>query len=58
VILLLNLGYALKRGGVRWRDFDTLYKEEADPWSIGDATLERYDLYVMANRCKRARARC
>lgn len=56
VIFVLNLAYALKRrGGVQVeRDFDALYKQEADPWSIGDASHERYDLYLgLVNRWKR-----
>src|SRR5437588_7080744 len=28
------------------RDFDQIYATEEDPWSIGDADSERYDLYV------------
>jgi SAM-dependent methyltransferase len=27
------------------RDFDEIYTSEADPWAIGDAASERYDLY-------------
>jgi len=27
------------------RDFERIYREEHDPWSIGDADSERYDLY-------------
>ena len=56
LIFALNLGYALRRrGGVQVeRDFDALYREEADPWSIGDAAHERYDLYLdVLNRQKR-----
>ena len=27
------------------RDFDAVYREEEDPWSIGNADSERYNLY-------------
>jgi SAM-dependent methyltransferase len=55
-IFVMNLAYALWRsGGVQVeRDFDALYKDEDDPWSIGEATHDRYDLYLeLVNRWKR-----
>jgi SAM-dependent methyltransferase len=28
------------------RDFERIYREQADPWDIGDASSDRYDRYV------------